>query len=258
MNVKYMELSGKIALVTGASGGIGRAVALDLAELGAKVAVNYLSNRDGADETVETIRKRGGHAVAIQADVTNEEQIQSLVEQTEKSFGDSIDILVNNTGTLVERRAVEDMTMDLWKQVMDVNVTSAVFTSKAVIPGMKAKGFGNIINLSSLAAHNGGGLRAIAYGASKGAIVTFTRGLARELAPYGIRVNCVAPGFIDDTKFHATFTTPEARDATIAGIPLGRAGVPQDVSRSIVFLATEQSSFITGETLDINGGVLMR
>ena len=253
-----MQLKGKIALVTGSGGGIGRAIALDLAALGAKVAINYYTNKEGANETAEIIRSQGGEAVVIQADVTDEAQIQSLVRSTEEAFGGTIDILVNNAGDLVERRLIEDFSMDLYRKIMDVNVTSTVFMCKAVIPGMKAKRSGNIVNMSSLAAHNGGGNGAVIYAASKGAIVSFTKGLAKELAPYGIRVNCVAPGFIEDTKFHATHTSREARDATVAAIPLGRSGLPRDVSRVVAFLATDQSAFITGETVDINGGVLMR
>ncbi|MDB5084239.1 MAG: Oxidoreductase [Bacilli bacterium] len=253
-----IDLSNQIALITGASGGIGRAIAIELAGCGAKVIVNYLSNQTGAEETAEVIRAGGGEAVVIQADVTDLAQIQKLIESSEKAFGNSVDILVNNAGHLVERRPIEDMTLDLYEKVMDVNVKSTVFVTKAVIPGMKSKGQGSIINMSSLAAHNGGGAGSGIYAASKGAILTLTKSMAKELAPHGIRVNCLAPGFIEETKFHSTFTSPEARLATIAGIPLGRGGVPQDVSGIVAFFASSYSSFITGETFEINGGAFMR
>ncbi|TVY10921.1 SDR family NAD(P)-dependent oxidoreductase [Paenibacillus cremeus] len=255
MNV---NLTGKVALVTGSSGGIGRAIAIELAECGAKVIVHYLSNRDGAEETAGVIRNAGGEAVILQADVTDLEQIQTLVEQSEAAFGTGIDILVNNAGNLVERRSIEEMTMDLYKKVIDVNLTSTVFVTKAVIPGMKAKGEGSIINLSSLAAHNGGGPGSGIYAASKGAILTLSKSLAKELAPHNIRVNTISPGFIEETKFHSTFTSEAGKKATIAGIPLARGGVPQDVAGVAAFFASSYASFITGESVEINGGAFMR
>lgn len=184
------NLNGKTALVTGASGGIGQAIAIDLAANGAKVAVNYLSNQDGAEETVTIIKNQGGEAIMVQADVTDLAQIEALAAEVKEKLG-TVGILVNNAGHLVERRKIEDMTMDLWRKIIDVNVTSAAFMSKAVIPGMKEKGSGIIINLSSVAAHDGGGPGAVPYATTKGAIITFTKGLAKELAPFGIRVNAL-------------------------------------------------------------------
>ncbi|WP_248931146.1 SDR family NAD(P)-dependent oxidoreductase [Paenibacillus hamazuiensis] len=253
-----IDLSGKIALVTGASGGIGRAIAIDLAACGADVAVNYLSNQEGAEETAARIRELGRKAVIVKADVTKEDEIAAMVAQTEEALGGTVDILVNNAGHMIERRTVEAMTADLYNRVMDVNVFSTVFVSKAVIPGMKAKGSGVIINMSSLAAHNGGANGASVYAASKGAVLSLSKGLAKELAPHGIRVNVVSPGFIEETKFHSTLTSEEARKATIAGIPVGRGGVPQDVSAAVVYLASPLSSFLTGETIEINGGAFMK
>jgi 3-oxoacyl-[acyl-carrier protein] reductase len=251
------NLNGKIALVTGAGGGIGQAIAIDLAANGSKVAVNYLSNHEGAEETVRIIKEQGGEAIMVQADVTDLAQIEALAAEVEEQLG-TVDILVNNAGHLVERRKIEDMTMDLWRKIIDVNVTSTAFMSKAVIPGMKEKGSGIIINLSSVAAHDGGGPGAVPYATTKGAIITFTKGLAKELAPFGIRVNALSPGFVDQTKFHATFNTEEGRKATVARIPLGRGGVPQDISGAVLFLTSPYSSFITGETIEINGGMFMK
>ncbi|SFM44972.1 3-oxoacyl-[acyl-carrier protein] reductase [Paenibacillus sp. 1_12] len=253
-----IDLSNRVALVTGSSGGIGRAVAIELAGCGAKVIVHYLGNKEGAEETVNTIHNSGGEAVLIQADVTDLEQIESLVDQSEKAFGSGIDILVNNAGNLVERRPIADMDYDLYKYIMDVNLTSTVFVTKAVIPGMKAKGAGSIINMSSLAAHNGGGPGSGIYAASKGAVLSLTKSLAKELAPHAIRVNCIAPGFIEETKFHSTFTSAEGKKASIASIPLGRSGVPQDISGIVAFYASSYSAFVTGETIEINGGNNMR
>ncbi|WP_456276472.1 SDR family NAD(P)-dependent oxidoreductase [Bacillus sp. AK128] len=252
-----IDLKDKVALVTGASGGIGQSIAIELAESGAKVAVNYLSNSQGAEETVRLIEEKGGEAVMIQADVTDLSQIESLVSEVEEKLG-TVDILVNNAGHLVERRPIAEMTIDLWQKVFDVNVTSAAFMSKAVIPGMKEKGSGSIINLSSLAAHDGGGPGAVPYATSKGAIITFTKGLAKELAPFGVRVNAISPGFIDQTKFHTTFNTEEGRKATAARVPLGRGGVPQDISGAVLFLISPSASYITGETIEINGGLFMK
>ncbi|TBL75174.1 SDR family NAD(P)-dependent oxidoreductase [Paenibacillus thalictri] len=253
-----IDLTGQIALVTGASGGIGQAIAIDLAACGADIAVNYLSNRDGAEQTAAKIRELGRKAVIIQADVTKEDEIASLVKQTEEALGGTVDILINNAGHLVERRTIETMTLDLYSKVMNVNLLSTVFVSKAVIPGMKAKKSGVIINMSSLAAHNGGANGASVYAASKGAVLSLSKGLAKELAPHGIRVNVVSPGFIEETKFHSTFTSEEGRIASIKSVPLGRGGVPQDVSGAVVYLVSPLAAYLTGESIEINGGMFMR
>lgn len=254
----HINLSGNIALVTGSSGGIGRAVALRLARSGAKVALNYLNSKEAAEEAVAEIRSFGGEAYAFQADVTHVEQAEALVADVEKAFGGPVTILVNNAGHLVERLANAEMTEELYYKVMDVNMKSTVFVSKAVIPGMKAAGQGRIVNMTSVAAHNGGGPGASIYAASKAAVLSFTKGLAKELAASGINVNAVSPGFIGQTAFHATFTPDDARIATIKGIPLGREGTPDDVAGSVLFLVSELSSYLTGETIEINGGMFMR
>ncbi|WP_169084996.1 SDR family NAD(P)-dependent oxidoreductase [Paenibacillus sp. PL91] len=253
-----INLTGRIALVTGASGGIGRGVASMLAASGAKVALNYLNSRTGAEEAVAAIRAAGGEAEAFQADVTKPEQIEGMIRSVEAYFGGSIDLLVNNAGHLVQRLANEEMTEDLYTKVMDVNLKSTVFVSKYVIPGMKAKGRGSIVNMTSIAAHNGGGPGASIYAASKAAVLAYTKGLAKELAASGITVNGVSPGFIGQTAFHDTFTPDAARKATVQSIPLGREGTPEDVAGAVLFLVSELSSYLTGETIEINGGMFMR
>ncbi|GAB6931046.1 SDR family oxidoreductase [Paenibacillus sp. JCM 10914] len=254
----HIQLSGNIALVTGSSGGIGRAAATMLARSGAKVALNYLNSQAAAEEAVAQIREFGGEAQAFQADVTQVEQAEGLVQEVEQYFGGHITILVNNAGHLVQRVPNVDMTEEHYTKVMDVNMKSTVFVSKAVLAGMKAEGRGRIVNMTSIAAHNGGGPGASIYAASKAAVLNYTKGLAKELAGSGINVNAVSPGFIGQTAFHATFTPDDARRATIQGIPLGREGTPEDVAGTILFLVSDLSSYITGETIEINGGMYMR
>jgi 3-oxoacyl-[acyl-carrier protein] reductase len=253
-----IDLSNKIALVTGAGGGIGRAIAIQLGECGAKVIVHYLGNKAGAEETANAINQAGGETAILQADLTNLQQIELFMDTACQKWGTGVDILVNNAGNLVGRRTLEELTYEFYKEVIDVNLTSALFVTKAAVPGMKAKGEGVIINLGSLAAHNGGGSGSGIYAAAKGAITTLTKSLAKELAPFGIRVNCLSPGFIEDTKFHSTFTSAEGRKASIAAIPLGRSGLPQDIGGVAAFLASSYSSFVTGETIEINGGNFMK
>ncbi|RAP75579.1 SDR family NAD(P)-dependent oxidoreductase [Paenibacillus montanisoli] len=253
-----IDLSGKAALVTGAGGGIGRAIAVKLASAGASVALNYLNSREAAEEAVAAIRANGGTAVAIQADVSKAEEAARLVEEAERAFGRPVDLLINNAGHLVQRLPNEEMTEELYGRVMDVNLKSAVFVTKAVIPGMKAAGGGCIVNMTSVAAHNGGGPGASIYAASKAAVLAYTKGLAKELAASGIRVNSISPGFIGNTAFHATFTPAAAREATIQSIPMRREGTPEDVAGVALFLVSDLSAYLTGETIEVNGGMYMR
>ncbi|WP_248925838.1 SDR family NAD(P)-dependent oxidoreductase [Paenibacillus hamazuiensis] len=252
-----IDLSGKVALVTGASSGIGAGIAQVLAEAGAKVAVNYNSSREKAEDVVSRIRQAGGIAQAFQGDVTSAEQIAVLVKQIGSEMG-TIDILINNAGHMLERLANAEMTESLYSRVIDLNLKSTVFMSKAVLPGMFAQRSGRIVNMSSVAAHHGGGPGASIYAASKAAVIAYTKGLAKEAAPYGVLVNCVSPGFIGSTRFHAQLTSEEGRQAAIAGTPLGRQGEPADVAGAVLFLASSLSGFITGETIEINGGAYMR
>ncbi len=245
-------LEGKVALVTGGGRDIGRACALRLAAAGASVAINYHSSSAGADSAVGEITAAGSRALAKQGDMTSGLDVKALVAETVQEFGDSIDILVHVTGGLVARKTIAEMDIDHWNRVMDLNATSFVRVIKAALPHMSNGG--SIVGLASQAGRDGGGPGAVAYAASKGAVMTMTRGLAKELGPK-IRVNSVCPGMID-TDFHNTFTKPEVR-SHVAGItPLKREGTSEDVANLVTYLASDQASFITGTNVDINGGLL--
>jgi len=246
-----------VALVTGGGAGLGRACALTLGARGARVAVHYLKSRAGAEEVVAALEAAGTEAHAFQGDLTKSAEVSALVDAVTGRFG-AIDILVNNAGDLVQRTPLLEMSDALFQSVMDVNVTSAFLMCRAVGAGMVARQRGVIVNMSSLAAWNGGGPGAGAYAAAKGAVLSLTKALAKELAPHGIRVNCVAPGLIGDTAFHGRFTAPAAFDAAARSVLLGRAGRPEDVATVVAFLASTDSAFVTGETIEINGGMNMR
>ncbi len=248
------DLARKVALVTGAGAGIGRAIAETLGARGATVAVHYFKSREGAEAACRAI---GDRAVPFQADVTSHSQVDNLVREVEARLG-PIDILVNNAGDLLERRTLLEMSESLFRQVIDVNLTSTFLCCQAVAPSMIARGSGAIVNLSSLAAHNGGGPGAFAYAAAKAAIIAFTKAIARELAPKGIRANCVSPGLIGQTQFHGRFTKPDAFEAAAKTVPLGRAGTPEEVARVVAFLASDDATYLVGETIEINGGMFMR
>ena len=246
-----------VALVSGAGAGLGRACALALGRRGARVAVHYQKSREGAASVVAALRSDGMEAESFQGDLTRASEVAALVDGVTSRFG-AIDILVNNTGDLIERKPILEMSEELFHAVMDVNVTSAFLMSRAVAPGMVSRKSGTIINVSSLAAWNGGGPGAGIYATAKGAIVAFTKALAKELAPHGVRVNCVSPGLIGDTAFHGRFTAPDAFQAAAKSVLLGRAGTPDEVASVVAFLASSDSSFLTGETIEINGGMYMR
>ncbi len=247
-----MSIENKVAIVAGGSRDIGRAVAGTLARKGARVAFTWCnSETDGAD-TLKAIQAAGGAAISVRADTTKQRDVDNLLEQTRSEFGDSIDILVNVTGGLVARKPLLEMSEEFFEGIMKLNVTSAFLTAKAVVPHM-GKG-ASIINFSSQAGRDGGGPGAIAYGTSKGALMTFTRGLAKELGPAGIRVNCVCPGMIS-TAFHDRFTRDEVRANVAGATPLRREGLAREVADLVAYLASPESSFITGASLDINGGL---
>ena len=244
----YLDLTGKVSLITGASSGIGAATAEVFAELGAKVAIGYHSNQKGA----ESVR---GKALAIQADVRKASGIRTLVETTVRELG-PIDILVNNAGSLVERLRLREITAEKWDNIFDLNLKSALLCSQAVVQSMIDRKSGVIVNVVSIAGRNGGGPGAGPYAAAKGALITFTKSMAKELAPYGIRVNGISPGVID-TPFHQVFSTPEAIKNFVSMIPLGRIGTPLECATAIAFLASDAAAYIVGETLEVNGGQLM-
>jgi 3-oxoacyl-[acyl-carrier protein] reductase len=253
----HIDLSGQVALVTGASKGIGRAVALALAASGVKVAVNYHRSEAAAEGVVRDIQAQGGEALLVRADVTKLDQIDEMVSRVEESYG-KIDILVNNAGHLIQRVSNVEISESLYDEVMDLNLKSTVFVTKRVVPGMIARRSGTIINMSSVAAHTGGGGGSAVYAASKAAVIAYSKGLAKEIAPYGIRVNIVSPGYIGNTDFHSTVSSEEYRRSTIASVPLGRQGEPEDVAGVVLFLASGLSAYLTGETIEINGGTYMR
>jgi 3-oxoacyl-[acyl-carrier protein] reductase len=251
----YMDLTGKIALITGASSGIGAATAKVFADLGAKVAIGYHGNQAGAEKVRAEIEKAGGKAIAIRADVRKSAEIRTLVETVTKQLG-PIDILVNNAGSLVERQRILELTEERWNDIMALNLTSAVLCSQAVAAGMIERKGGAIINIVSIAGRNGGGPGAGAYATAKGGLITFTKSLAKELAPHGVRVNGVSPGVID-TPFHEVFSTPEMIRTFVAGIPMGRTGTSPECATVIAFLASGAAAYVAGETIEVNGGQLM-
>ncbi|MEP1208135.1 MAG: 3-oxoacyl-ACP reductase family protein [Rhizobiaceae bacterium] len=245
-----MSLEGKTAIVTGAGRDIGRACAVQLAKQGANVALSYHSSSEGAEAAVAEIKAAGGQAIAVQADLNAQAAVDNLVAKTVEAFG-AVDILVNNSGGLVARKKISEMTLDHWNHVMSLNCTSTFLMVQACLPHMKS---GAIVNIASQAGRDGGGPGAVPYATSKGAVMTMTRGLAKELGP-DIRVNALCPGMID-TDFHNIFTKPEVRSHVANASPVKREGVPDDVANLVTFLASDDAAFITGANVDINGGML--
>ena len=245
-----MEFKGKTAIVTGGGRDIGRACVMTLAQGGANVAINYHSSSTGADSAVAEITAMGGKAFAMQGDLTKEADVKALVDRAASELG-SVDILVNNAGGLVERKRIEEMDLAHWHTVMNLNLTSIFLMIKASLAHMKS---GAIINIASQAGRDGGGPGAVPYATSKGAVMTMTRGLAKELGP-DIRVNALCPGMID-TDFHNVFTKPEVRKMVAGNTPLKREGLPQDIADLAAYLASGKAAFITGANVDINGGMV--
>jgi 3-oxoacyl-[acyl-carrier protein] reductase len=250
------SLKGKKALVTGGASGIGRAISLELANMGAALIIHYHRSKESAESLAAQIHSSGGKAEVVQADLTEEAGVQALTDFVIERW-DNLDVLVNNAGDLVGRHKLEEVQMDFYRKVVAVNLDSNVLVTRAMIPLLKKSGSASIVNLASLAGRKGGHGGSAIYSMTKGAILTLTRALSTELAPYGIRVNAVAPGFILGSAFHALHTSEESKQATIRDIPLKRAGTCEDVARAVAFLASEYDGFITGATLDINGGVYM-
>jgi len=246
------DLKGKVAIVTGGTRDIGRACSVQLAEAGAKVAVNYCNNKVAGEETIALIEKAGGTAILVKGDMTKKADVDNLVAETVKAFGNDIHILVNNVGGLVARKKLAEMDEEFLNHVMALNMNSTFLATQSTVPHMPAGS--SIVNLASLAGRDGGGGGASAYSMSKGAVITFTRSMAKELGPQGIRCNALCPGMID-TTFHDTFTPDEARRGLEAKVPLRRQGLSEDCADTVVYLASDRSAYITGANIDINGGL---
>lgn len=248
------KLAGKNVLITAGAQGIGEAITKHFIDHGAHVAIHYFSSADTAEKLVDYTKSKGQKAIAIKGDLTKETDANIVVEKTVEALG-SLDILINNAGSLVARKMLNELDADFWHKVMDINMTSIQFVTRAAVPHLAKNENSSIVNLASLAGRKGGHPGSLVYATSKGAILTYTRALSTELGSKGIRVNAVAPGLILGTSFHDTHTTKESAAKTIEGIPINRAGNADDVARAVLYLASEYDGFITGATLDINGGV---
>ena len=247
--------SNEVAWVTGSSTGIGRAIALGFAREGCRVVVHYTSSEDKAHEVADWVGELGGEALLVKGDVSDSGDVRRMTGEIEGRYG-RVDVLVNNAGSLIERRTLEEMTEDLWDRVMEVNLKSVYLCSQAVLPLMRRQGKGRIINVTSVAARNGGGPGSAAYATAKGGVSTLTRAMAKELVADGVLVNGIAPGVIA-TPFHERFTPPEVRDQIAQGIPLGREGTPEETVGAVLFLASSAADYLVGEIIEINGGLLM-
>jgi len=247
-------LNGKRALVTGASQGIGKAIVEDLLDKGCDVVIHSFRGGEEIDKLFNLAQQTGNRFECVRGDLTIEKDVIQCVNDA-ISFLGGLDILINNSGALVERRFLEKIDLEYWQKVLDVNLSTMMLVTRQSVAHLEKAGNSSIVNLSSLAGRKGGHPGSLVYASTKGAVLTWTRALAVELAPKGIRVNTVAPGLILNTSFHETHSTKDSIKETIASIPLGRAGMPEDVARAVTFLAGEYDGFITGETIDINGGV---
>lgn len=248
------KLKGKNVLITAGAQGIGEAITKHFIDSGANVAIHYFSSVDKAIELQKYAHNKHQKAITFKGDLTNENDANKLVAETVTSLN-GLDILINNAGSLVDRKLLSEMDTQFWHKVMDINLTSMMFVTRAASPFLTKNENSSIVNLASLAGRKGGHPGSLAYSTSKGAILTFTRALASELGPKGVKVNAVAPGLILGTSFHNTHTTKESAAETIKGIPINKPGNANDVARAVLYLASEYDGFISGATLDINGGV---
>lgn len=249
------ELSGRVALVTGAGTGIGQATAILLAQAGATVAVHYHTSDAGGAETLQAIQQSGGHGFLVQADLTQELAVHKMISKIVGEVG-RIDVLFNNAGSVLQRAKLEECSLELWRSVLDVNLTSAFLTSRGAIPHLKKSGHGSIINNLSLSVQTGGSGGAGPYAAAKGGLMVMTRTLAKELAP-AVRVNSIMPGVVE-TPHHEAFSTPEKMEDYRRQTPLARNATSAEIARTVLYLASDASSFMTGAVLDLNGGRFLR
>jgi len=247
-----MKLKNKVAVVTGGVRDIGKAISLSLAAEGAKVVVNYHGSHDLAEQTLQEITSAGHEAILFKGDMTSQADVDALISATQAAFGATIDVLVNVAGGIVARKTIEEMDLDFFNKVIQLNLNSTFLVTKAVLPHMPAGG--SIVNLASQAGRDGGGPGACAYATAKGAVMTFTRAMAKELGPKNIRVNSLCPGMIS-TTFHDTFTKDAVRANVANGTPLRREGAPAEIADVVTYLASGESSFLTGVNLDTNGGL---
>ena len=252
----YLDFRDQVVVVTGASSGIGAAAAVGFAETGATLALHYHRNEEGAKHTVGAVQTAGGTASLHQADLADPKSADAFIDDVLAQHG-RIDVLVNNAGDLVKRSPVADVPDEEFHRILDVNLTSVFALSRRIVPVFRAQGGGAIVNVTSIAGRHGGGGGSVVYATSKGAVSTFTRGLAKELAPDGIRVNAISPGVIK-TPFHDRHTGDEQMTAMIATIPMGRTGTPHECVGTILFLASDRmASYVTGQIIEVNGGQLM-
>jgi len=253
MDIRFED---QVVVITGASTGIGAALARAFGAAGASVVVHYNANEQAAQEVARAVEAAGGNAMLAQADVRDGDRLRAMIDSVVERFG-RVDILINNAGGLVQRVPVEEMPDEVYREVVDLNVTSVFQACRQVVPIMQRQQRGNIINITSVAARHGGGRGAVIYAMSKGAISTFTRGLAKEVVGDKIRVNAIAPGVIL-TPFHERYTNEEQMAAMVATIPMGRAGTPEECVGAAFFLASDAlSGYVTGQIIEVNGGQLM-
>lgn len=254
MQERNLGLADRVALVTGGSRGIGRAVVALLASFGAHVAINYVRDEEAATATVEMARAKGVRALAIQADVSRLDEADSLITQTVEHFG-RVDFLICNAG-IWDGSPVESMSEELWDKTLDINLKGTWLVCRAAVPSMKKQGYGRIVIVSSTAGQRGEALYSN-YAASKGGQIAFTKSLAPELASFGINVNCVAPGWVATDMTAKELADPVEQESIIRTVPLGRPATPEEIAGPIVFLCTEWAAHITGEVLNVNGGSVL-